>query len=235
MYLANKVSLGRVAGPFSSPPFPNLHVSSFGVIPKKGQPGKWRLIVDLSSPGGLRVNNGIDPDECAMQYIMVDQIICMISNYGIGALIAKFDVEAAYHNIDVHPSDRYLLGMKWQQHYYVDLALPFGFRYAPYIFNSVADIMEWILLNTHNVSDLLHYLDDFITAGPLDSNQCAENLATSIVVCRTLGLPLHPDKYIGPSTRLVVLGIELDSVAPVARLPVDKLCALQALLQSWRG
>ena len=25
---------------------------SFGVIPKRGQPGKWRLIVDLSSPGG---------------------------------------------------------------------------------------------------------------------------------------------------------------------------------------
>ena len=37
--LANEVSLGRVAGPFSSPPVPNLHVSSFRVIPKTGQPG----------------------------------------------------------------------------------------------------------------------------------------------------------------------------------------------------
>ena len=35
-YLAIEVSLGRVAGPFSAPPFPNLHVSSFGVIPKRG-------------------------------------------------------------------------------------------------------------------------------------------------------------------------------------------------------
>ena len=51
-YLANKVSLGRVAGPFDFPPLPGLHISSFGVIPKKGQPGKWRLIVDLSSPYG---------------------------------------------------------------------------------------------------------------------------------------------------------------------------------------
>ena len=104
-YLANEVSLGRVAGPFPSPPFANLHISSFGVIPKKGQPGKWRLIVDLSSPGGLSVNNGIDPDEFTLQYITVDQIIRMISNYGSGALIAKFDVEAAYRNIAVHPSD----------------------------------------------------------------------------------------------------------------------------------
>ena len=166
--------------------------------------------MDLSSPSGLSVNNGIDPDEFSLQYITVDQIIRMISKYGSGALIAKFDVEAAYRNIAVHPSDRYLLGLKWRNHYYVDLALPFGLRSAPYIFNSVADLVEWILLNAQNVSDLLHYLNDFITAGPLDSNQCAENLATSLAVCRSLGLPLHLDKCVGPSTRLVVLGIELD-------------------------
>ena len=65
--------------------------------------------------------------------------------------------------------------MKWQKHYYVDLALPCGLHSTPYIFNSVADMVEWILLNTHNVSALLHYLDDFITPSPLDSNQCAEN------------------------------------------------------------
>ena len=35
-YLANEVGLGRVAGPFDAPPMQDLHVSSFGVIPKKG-------------------------------------------------------------------------------------------------------------------------------------------------------------------------------------------------------
>ena len=34
-YLANEVSLGRVAGPFSAHPYMNLHVSNFGVIPKR--------------------------------------------------------------------------------------------------------------------------------------------------------------------------------------------------------
>ena len=38
-YLANEASLGRVAGPFTVPPYRNLHISSFGVIPKRGQPG----------------------------------------------------------------------------------------------------------------------------------------------------------------------------------------------------
>ena len=38
-----------------------VHVSKFGVIPKKHQPGKWRLIVDLLSPDGVNVNDFIDP------------------------------------------------------------------------------------------------------------------------------------------------------------------------------
>ena len=55
-YLANEVRLGRLAGPFDALPMQDLHVSSFGVIPKKGQPDKWRLIVDLSSPHGHSVS-----------------------------------------------------------------------------------------------------------------------------------------------------------------------------------
>ena len=78
-YLANEVSLGRVAGPFSAPPFPNLHVSSFGENPKRGQPGKWRLIVDLSCPCGASINNGIDPYEFTLHYITLDQVIRLVS------------------------------------------------------------------------------------------------------------------------------------------------------------
>ena len=48
-YLYTELVKGRVAGPFSSPPLPHLHISRFGVIPKKHQPGKWRWILHLSS------------------------------------------------------------------------------------------------------------------------------------------------------------------------------------------
>ena len=37
----------------------------------------------------------------------------------------------------------------------------------------------------------------------------------------------------GPSAVMTVLGIELDSVAQVARLPDDKLLALQDMVHSW--
>ena len=221
-----------MAGPFPLIPLRNLQISSFGVIPKKGQPGKWRLIVDLSSPGGYSVNDGISADAFSMHYIKLDQIIRMVAKHGRGALMAKFDVEAAYRNVTVHPEDRYLLGMKWRGQFFVDLALPFGLRSAPYIFNSIADMVEWIIINRYNVAGLMHNLDDFLNAGPACSNQCTNNLHTPLAVCRSLGLPLHPGKCVGLLTCFTVLGIELDSVQQSARLSEDKLVALQELIQS---
>ena len=47
-YLANEVILNRVAGPFPAPSMLNLHIIPFGIIPKRGQPSKCRLILDLS-------------------------------------------------------------------------------------------------------------------------------------------------------------------------------------------
>ena len=48
-----------------------------------------------------------------MHYITLDQIIRVVAKRGPGAMMAKFDVEAAYRNVAVHPEDWYLLGMKW--------------------------------------------------------------------------------------------------------------------------
>ena len=66
----------------------------------------------------------------------------MVSKYGKGALMEKFDVESAYRNIPISPMDRHLLGLKWRGKHYVDLVLPFGLRSSPFIFNSVADLVE---------------------------------------------------------------------------------------------
>ena len=54
LYVAKEVTsrelkLGRIAGPFKLPPFFNIIISAFDLIPKKEQ-GKFRLIHDLSFP-----------------------------------------------------------------------------------------------------------------------------------------------------------------------------------------
>ena len=142
-YLQSEVQTGRVAGPFSQPPLPVLHVSRFGVIPKRHQPGKWRLILDLSSPAGHNVNDGIAGEDYSLQYMKVDDIIAGIMRLGRGSLMAKFDVQNAYRIVPVHTEDRQLLGMKWRCAFYVDMVLPFGVRSAVYIFTCIADLVEW--------------------------------------------------------------------------------------------
>ena len=47
--LATEVSLGRMAGPFDSPPFKNFQVSPTGLVPKKNS-NKLRTIFHLSYP-----------------------------------------------------------------------------------------------------------------------------------------------------------------------------------------
>ena len=59
-YLQNEIALGRVIGPVSMSRVPSIQINRFGVIPKNHQPGKWRLIVDLSDPAGFSINDGID-------------------------------------------------------------------------------------------------------------------------------------------------------------------------------
>ena len=142
-------------------------------------------------------------------------------------------IQSAYRIIPVHPSDRHLLGMFWRDCYYIDLTLRFGLRSAPAIFNTVADSFHWCLVNNWNVLDLLHYLGDYFTLGPPNSNICASRLKAIDRAASDVGIPLPPDKCVGPTTCLVFLGIELDSIRMTARLPADKHAELIALLDEW--
>ena len=139
------------------------------MIPKCNQEGKWRLILDLSSPTGNSVNDGIQKDTFSVQYMQVDDIINAVMELGRGTLIAKFDIQNAYRIVPIHPDDRHLLGVQWRNQFYLDMTLPFGLRSAPYIFTSIADLVEWSLKQNHGVGFLEHYLDNFHTFGPPNS------------------------------------------------------------------
>ncbi len=89
-YLENEVQLGRVLGPVDPCKVPvRVVINRFGVIPKPHQPGKWRLIVDLSHPRGESVNDGIKREPCSLTYPSVDQAIRSIRHQGPGAELAK--------------------------------------------------------------------------------------------------------------------------------------------------
>ena len=123
----------------------DIHISPLGAIPKKGRPGKWRLILDLSSPEGLSINDGIAKEDCSFHYASVDWAVQQIVQLGQHALLAKMDIRKAYRNIPIAPTDQHLLGFTWDEKVYVDKVLPFGVRSAPLIFSAIADVLLWIM------------------------------------------------------------------------------------------
>ena len=164
-YLSEEIAQHRVAGPFHMSAVSKVHISRFGVIPKNHKPDKWRLIVDLSHPAGHSVNDGIPTHLCRLTYITVDTAIEHILTSGAGTWLAKIDIRNAFRLLPVHPADRHMLGMRWNNQVYIDTCLPFGLRSAPKLFNILADLLSWIL-QSKGVSPVLHYLDDFLTMGP---------------------------------------------------------------------
>ena len=231
-YIQGERVARRLLGPFPRGKWPDLHVSPMGVIPKS-EPGRWRIIVDLSSPEGGSVNDGVSRELCSLSYMSVDEVAARLVRLGRGALMAKFDLKAAYRNVPVHPDDRWLLGMAWQDQLYADAALPFGLRSAPAIFNAVAEALSF-LIKEREVKWIDHYLDDYIVLGPPSSEDCRRGLQVALDTCEKVGFPVAEEKTVGPATVIRFLGIELDSDQMQLRLPLEKLEKLRVLVASWR-
>ncbi len=231
-YLEKELEAGNILGPFPRASAPEAHINRFGVIPKKYQPGKWRLITDLSFPEGGSVNDGINPNHCSMVYTTVYQVAARAMSLGRGTLLAKIDIKSAYRLVPICPRDRLYLGMQWKSAVYVDGMLPFGLRSAPKIFNALADGLEWCV-REEGVQHVFHYLDDFIVLGAAESPECSESLCSLKQTCRDLGVPLAEEKQDGPTSVITFLGIIIDTDKRELRLPTIKLQRLMEEVKLW--
>ncbi len=81
-YLREEVSAGRVHRVKEGRA--KVQCSPFGVIPKKGKPGRWRLIVNLSAPDGDSVNDEIDKELASVAYTSVDKVARRVLEVGRG-------------------------------------------------------------------------------------------------------------------------------------------------------
>ena len=188
------------------------------------------MIHHLSAPEGTSVNDGITKEEYSLKYITIDNAISKIMRLGRGTLLAKFDIRRAFRLCPVHPDDWHLLGVKWQNQLYYDRVLPFGLRSSPFIFNEVADALQWICQSHLSIEDILHLLDDFLILGPPQSSVCMDRIRLALDMCEYLGVPIADEKTTWPTTELVFLGIVLDTERLESRLPDDKKQDLLQLL-----
>jgi len=228
-YLLREVSLHRMWRlPLGTKPS-GIHISPLGLIPKKNKPGKWRMIVDLSSPTNTSVNDGISTDMASLSYASIDHLAALIVMEGRGSFLVKADIKEAYKIVPVHPEDQHLLGVEWEGVILMDKTLPFGLRSAPKIFSAVADAAQWIL-KKEGVNRSLHYLDDYVlVAGSISSAMAQKRILINTFT--RLGIPLEESKLEGPSSCLSFLGIEVDTVNLQLRLPHSKLVDLLETLE----
>ena len=178
------------------------------------------------------MNDGIPKHICSLSYCTVDDAIAKILETGPDTLLAKLDMKNAFRLLPVHPADRHLLAMEWNNQVYIDTCLPFGLRSAPKLFTILADLLSWIAIDK-GVSFSMHYLDDFLTIGPPGAHTYQHNLETIQQICTDLGILLTLEKVEGPTTSLIFLGILLDTHCMEIRLPEDKLHLIQKELSAW--
>ena len=219
--LRKERELGRIAGPFDSPPLANLRVSPLGVIPKK-TPGEFRMIHHLSYPKGASINDGIPPEFSSVKYASVDDAISHIQRQGKGCAMAKTDVRSAFRIVPIHPSDYPLLGFQWKEKWYYDKTLPMGCSSSCQIFEDLSTAMEWVAKNKLQIPNIIHILDDFLIIDKsLDT--CGTKLNRFLQLCHELGVPMAEEETVGPAHVLTFAGIELDCLKHEVRLPREKV------------
>lgn len=188
-----EISLGRIVGPFNSPPLSTLQCSPIGLIPKQ-QPGEWRLITHLSFPKGSSINDGIPDDMCSVKYLSFDRAVEIVQQEGRGAFLAKCDLKSAFRLLPIYPGDFDLLGFKFQGKYFIDKCLPMGASISCSLFESFATFLEFQVRCITGSQSICHYLDDFLFVARAPSLACQKLLTSFQDMCLEMGVPLAPEK-----------------------------------------
>ena len=144
-YLQWEVLLGRMWKiPLTALPR-GVHYTPVWIIPKRNKPGKWRLIVDLSSQG-MSINNSIDTDRSSLSYASVDHLAALVvSTARYRLFLSKNKHKGSLQDGVSTPTESHLLGVQCESAVYITKMLPFGLRSTPKIFAAVADAVQWIL------------------------------------------------------------------------------------------
>ena len=227
--LNKEIALGRMAGPFAEKPFDKLICSPIGLVDKKGTSEK-RMIMHLSHPKGKSVNSFIDPAVTKTQYQSFDLAVQLVVQHGRFCYMSKADGKAAFRIIPIRFEDLMLLGVYFDNNYYVDLCLPFGSSISCALFECFATMFNWIV-NVRTLRIFMHYLDDFFTVDA-DKRVCIWSMVCFQDLADQVGFPLCPQKFVPPTQCLEFLGLTLDSILMQIRIPRDKVLNIILMIKT---
>lgn len=222
-----EISKGRIAGPFTDPPFPNFKCSPLS-LREKSQPGTYRLLHNLSYPyDSSSVNGGIPQEYKTVKYSTIQSAIQVVNELGRGCYMAKADIKSAYRIVPIHPKFYHLLGFKWRGLYFYDKFLPMGLAESCALFEKISDAVKYIM-NSFGINHIVKILDDFLILEQT-KQQCDLSLQKFKFIAECLGIPLAQDKTsVQSSQQIVFLGIHLNTSNMTSSLPQDKLARYAA-------
>lgn len=234
--LRREIQLGRIKGPFDSPPMDDFHVSPIKLV-AKSTPGEFRLIHNLSFPyDECAVNFNIDDEFATVQYASIQDAIALIQKLGPGCFMGKSDIAQAFRNLPIHEDCHHLLGFIFEGKYYYDTCLAMGARCSCQIFECFSTALQWILETKFKVENCLHILDDFFFIS-LSFDLTCHYLKCWVTLAEDIGVPIKWEKTTKvPDYVCIFAGVQLNGLSMTASLPNDKLqrytARVRSLLQS---
>ena len=235
-YIKTEMDKFAILGPFSAPPTIPLHLSPLMTRPKKGSELR-RVVVDLSWPHGMSINDGIPSNEylgepVSLRLPSVDYMADPVRNLGRGCYMYKLDLSRGYRQLRLDPLDWPLMSIEHAGSYYMDVCPPFGLRTAALMMERTTMAVSYI----HGLYGYKTkpYIDDF---GGVETeyHDACDGLLTLQQILNTVGLEEAPHKTCFPSTEMVWLGINVNSEDMTLSIPSDKLREVQAVVRSWDG
>ena len=122
------------------------------------------VILDLSFPEGASVNseiprNELDGSEFKMKLPSPLDLAAIIVSLGKGCHIYKIDLSRAYRQLRGDPLDWPLMGISWEDEYYIDLAVPFGLRHGASSCQRTTEATAVIAADKHGAK-VVPYVDE---------------------------------------------------------------------------
>ncbi|UTT94215.1 hypothetical protein NDA17_004195 [Ustilago hordei] len=169
----------------------------------------------------------VDPQQFNLVCSPVGTILDFVQEH-LGCHLWKSDLTDAFRHVITTLADARLLSFSFDGHFFMETGLTFRGHSSPWIFNLFAEALHWIvqLAMGHPVD---HYLDDFFGAVPASTDP-GQLLHVLALACLALGLQLALQKTFWDTTKLEILGIQIDSVQQSVSITSEWcICILEAI------
>jgi hypothetical protein len=201
------------------------------ILTREKPDGTVRIILNLSSPEGLSVNEGINIDDFPATMSSTEAWLRVLNKAGKGCWISKTDWADAYKHVAVKKSDQDLQWFEWGGRYFKELMLIFGSASSAGIFDDAAKIVLDLVcrLARFPVSMTCQHLDD-ICAASADKRMLDDFNAAFQSVAAQVGVRLAPqdaqDKAFGPQKSGTIFGVHYNTEEWTWSIPDKKLASI---------